>query len=253
MRSALVKKDILGIKLTNASLSQVSEYIVDLVKNSKQKCFVVTPNPEMIVYASTHSDAKKVLREADIAICDGIGLYGAAQFLGIHLKERITGVDLMLKLCEEASTQGLSIGLLGGRAGVADRTAECLREKQKNLNVRFTGSDWDIKSFPKNGVDLLFVAYGFPKQEKWISENLPILPVKMAMGVGGAFDYISGEVRRAPFFIRAIGLEWAFRLVREPWRAKRQVKLLNFIGLVIKEKLGLNKSQEDTPDRSVVK
>ncbi len=75
----------------------------------------------------------------------------------------------------------------------------------------------------------------------------------MAMGVGGAFDYISGEVRRAPFFIRAIGLEWAFRLVREPWRAKRQVKLLNFIGLVIKEKLGLNKSQEDTPDRSVVK
>ncbi len=141
MRSALVKKDILGIKLTNASLSQVSEYIVDLVKNSKQKCFVVTPNPEIIVYASTHSDAKKVLREADIAICDGIGLYGAAQFLGIHLKERITGVDLMLKLCEEASTQGLSIGLLGGRAGVADRTAECLREKQKNLNVRFTGSD----------------------------------------------------------------------------------------------------------------
>ncbi len=206
----------------------------------------------MITYASSHTDARKVLNEADIAICDGIGLFLAAQFLGIHLKERITGVDLMLKLCRDASDQGLSIGFLGGKAGVAERTAECLREKQNNLNVRFTGSEWDVKRFPKNGVDLLFVAYGFPKQEKWISENLPILPVKMAMGVGGAFDYISGEVRRAPFFIRAIGLEWAFRLINQPWRLKRQVKLLSFIGLVLKEKVGINKRHETT-DPSVAK
>ena len=234
MKLNLVKKEILGIGITDTTLEDVSEYIIDQVRNSRQKRFVVTPNPEMIVYASSHHDVKKILQEADVAICDGVGLFLAAHFLGIPLKERITGVDLMLRLCKEASEEGLSIGFLGGRAGVAERTAECLREKHKNLNVRFTGSDWDVKRFPKSGVDLLFVAYGFPKQERWIAENLPILPVKMAMGVGGAFDHVSGEVRRAPFFVRAIGLEWAFRLLSQPWRYKRQLKLATFIWLVAK-------------------
>lgn len=252
MKSTLVKKEVMGINISNGSLREVSEYIIDLVKNSRQKCFVVTPNPEMIVYANSHKDAKKILNEANVAVCDGVGLFLGAQFLGIHLKERITGVDLLLKLCKEASDEGLSIGFLGGRAGVAERTAECLREKLKNLNVRFTGADWDVKRFPKNGVDLLFVAYGFPKQEKWISENLPILPVKMAMGVGGAFDYISGEVWRAPFFIRAIGLEWAFRLINQPWRVKRQLKLVTFMSLVMKEKLRLARGQ-NAADTSIAK
>ncbi len=252
MKSTLVKKEVMGINLADGSLEGVSEYIINQVKNSRQKCFVVTPNPEMIVYANSHNDAKKILNEADVAVCDGIGLFIAAQFLGIHLKERITGVDLLLNLCKEASDEALSIGFLGGRAGVAERTAECLREKHKNLNIRFTGADWDVKRFPKNGVDLLFVAYGFPKQEKWIAENLPILPVKMAMGVGGAFDYISGDVRRAPFFIRAIGLEWAFRLINQPWRIKRQLKLVSFISMVIKERLRLARGQEAV-DTSIAK
>jgi len=91
------------------------------------------------------------------------------------------------------------------------------------------------RSSLKAGVDILFVAYGFPKQEEWIAKNLPKLPVKAAMGVGGAFDYISGNVSRAPFFVRAIGLEWLFRLIRQPWRIKRQLRLATFILLVIKE------------------
>ncbi len=93
---------------------------------------------------------------------------------------------------------------------------------------------------PSKGIDILFVAFGAPKQEMWINENLENLPVKIAIGVGGAFDYISGRVKRAPTFIQNIGLEWLYRLVREPWRIKRQLALLEFIFLVIKERLKLH-------------
>lgn len=86
------------------------------------------------------------------------------------------------------------------------------------------------------GIDILFVAYGFPKQEEWIYKNLPDLPVKVAMGVGGAFDYISGRVPRAPKFVRAIGLEWLFRLLVQPWRWKRQLALVKFVLLILKER-----------------
>lgn len=231
---SLVKKNILGIDITDASLKEVSEYIIANVSKSHKRRMVVTPNPEMIVHAAAHDDVRKVLNKADIAVCDGVGLYIAAWLLGSPLKERITGVDLMLKLCNYASEVGLSIGLLGGRPGVAEKAAKCLQKKVKNIKICFTGSDWDVKKFPKDGVDLLFVAYGFPKQEQWIAKNLPILPIGMAMGVGGAFDYLSGDIKRAPFFVRTLGLEWLFRLTKEPWRYKRQLKLIIFLGMVAK-------------------
>ena len=91
------------------------------------------------------------------------------------------------------------------------------------------------RSEPQN-IDILFVAFGAPKQEEWIYENLPHLPVKIAMGVGGAFDYLSGEVERAPKFVRLWGFEWLFRLIRQPWRLRRQVALLTFLLLILKER-----------------
>jgi len=91
-----------------------------------------------------------------------------------------------------------------------------------------------------NFIDILFVAFGAPKQEFWISENLDKIPVKIAIGVGGAFDYISGKIPRAPFFVRKLGMEWLFRLLVQPWRIKRQLSLIEFAWLVIKEKLSRN-------------
>lgn len=93
----------------------------------------------------------------------------------------------------------------------------------------------DARRYPL--IDILFVAFGAPKQEFWISENLEKIPVKIAIGVGGAFDYISGRIPRAPFFVRKLGMEWLFRLILQPWRLKRQLALLEFIWLVIREKL----------------
>jgi len=168
------------------------------------------------------------------------------------------------------------MGFLGGKHGVAEKTALCLQKKYPWIKVGFTGEEWpgDLGSgrgpvgshphstssvaplpagaqrgtptsaTPESGeathftpapIDILFVAYGAPKQEEWIAENLEKLPVKAAMGVGGAFDYLSGRVPRAPKIIRMIGLEWLFRLVIQPWRIWRQLSLIMFIYLVCKE------------------
>ena len=134
--------------------------------------------------------------------------------------------------------------LLGAAEGVADKAAEVLKEKHPKLKIAgtYSGSadsefdDETNKAIGNKKIDILAVAHGAPKQEKWIARNLPRLNVKLAIGVGGALDYISGEKKRAPVFIQKIGLEWAFRLISEPSRFKRQLALPYFVYLVFKEK-----------------
>src|SRR5258708_7202615 len=135
------------------------------------------------------------------------------------------------------------MGFLGGKDGVAERTAQCLRKKYPWINVIFAGSEWPKDTQVKKkergkqvSIDILFVAFGVPKQEEWIYEHLALLPVKAAIGVGGAFDYLSGAVQRAPFIVRFLGFEWLFRLIVQPWRLRRQLALLEFISLVVKQK-----------------
>jgi N-acetylglucosaminyldiphosphoundecaprenol N-acetyl-beta-D-mannosaminyltransferase len=249
----LKKIQILDVGITNETTDKISEYIFDVAKKGKEKCFIVTPNPEMLVYASKHSSFKETLNKANIALPDGVGVFIAAGLLGHKLQERVPGVDFMEELCRKASKRPVSIGFLGGRRGVARRTADCLAKRYPGLKVRWVGEEWDntrhdkkvMQSDVEKGdikpyisshdpIDILFVAYGFPKQENWIAEHLDKLPVKVAMGVGGAFDYVSGDVVRAPFMIRAVGFEWLFRLIRQPWRFKRQLALLEFVYLLLR-------------------
>lgn len=255
MTQDLVKKNILGIDVSDVSKDDVLEYVFERIKNGKKKTIIVTPNPEMVVYARSHPDIKKLLNSADLALCDGIGLYLASQIIGRGVKDRITGVDMLDALCREASEKAVTVGFLGGKGSVAERTANCLMEKYPGLKVVFVAEEWGEEGFVRakrlmineyrlknnkeeiiNQIDILFVAFGFPKQEQWIAEHRNKLPIKVAMGVGGAFDYLSGEVIRAPFVIRMMGFEWLFRLIRQPWRIKRQLRLLTFLWLVIKEK-----------------
>lgn len=254
---------ILGVNVTNEKEKKVLEYFFDRLKKTKEKTFIITPNPEMLVYSSKHLDYQNKLNNSTISLPDGVGLFFASGFMGKILKERIPGVDFIEKLCRASKEQPLSIGLLGGETGVAERTAERLLQKYPYLDVVFVASEWSERGFnwqlqretkpndtQKNAesvflrkvsrgsaaIDILFVAFGVPKQEEWIFENLDKIPVKAAMGVGGAFDFISGNVLRAPFILRFIGLEWLFRLITQPWRWKRQLALIEFIGLVFKEK-----------------
>lgn len=231
------KINLLGVGISNLSRREVLEYIVKNLQKKGKKYYIVTPNPEMIVLANEDKEYKNVLNMANLALPDGIGVVWAAKLLAKPLKERIAGVDLVDLLSKEVSKQPITVGYLGGRRGVAERTAECLREKYPGLKVVFTGED--LKKGEKLKCDVLFVAFGSPKQEFWMSKNLSKLDIKVAIGVGGAFDFISGRVARAPKWVQDLGLEWLFRLIVQPWRIKRQVKLIKFIYIVLREKFQL--------------
>lgn len=229
---------ILGVNITNENKGEILEYLFDRLQNTNEKTFIITPNPEMLVYASKHLAYKDKLNTAAIALPDGIGLFFASGLEGKPLRERITGVDFIEEVCKGCRKKPLSMGFLGGKAGVAERAAECLKEKYPWINVVFADEEWGGKEMP---IDILFVAYGVPKQEEWIIEHLYKLQVKAAMGVGGALDFLSGEVMRAPFIVRYIGLEWLFRLIIQPWRLRRQLALIEFLSLIFKENFAKNK------------
>lgn len=256
----LNKLNILGVSITPDKSSTILEYVMDHIYHGKKKFFIVTPNPEIIVYAQKHLAYRDKLNYADIALADGVGVLLAGRILELTIHERTTGVDFIEKLCETSREKPISMGFLGGRSNVAELTAECLRQKYPWINVVFTGQEWDEEGFkikdlrlksdnkdekilnPKSSIlnppqiDILFVAYGFPKQEEWIYDNLAKLPVKAAMGVGGAFDYLSGSVPRAPKLMRKLGFEWLYRLIIQPWRLRRQLALGTFLYLTLKEK-----------------
>ncbi len=235
MNSSLPSTKILGIKITTASKSDILEFISNCIQKKKEKIQIVTPNPEILVYATRSSSFRDILNSAQVSLPDGIGVLLADKMTRKAIKARITGTDMVDDLCCLASERAFTVGFIGGSRGVAEKASECLREKYSDLIVAYTGEELDLASIKKH-IDILFVAFGAPKQEEWIANNLADLPVTVAMGVGGALDYISGKVPRAPKLARSMGMEWAYRLVRQPWRIKRQLALPQFVYLVFKEK-----------------
>jgi len=212
-----MKVDILGVKIDDVNMSEALETVHQWLQKSEKR-YIVTPNPEFIVTAQQDPLFRKILNDADLSIPDGAGLK-----LSGKIKNTVIGVDLMEKLVDKSREWGVTLGFLGGGPGVAEACVERLQKKYPGIKVDFAKAD------------LLFVALGHPKQEKWIYQNLPKLDVKVAMGVGGAFDYLSGKLPRAPKWIRNIGLEWLFRLIIQPWRIKRQFKLLQYVWLLTKQ------------------
>jgi len=243
--SKFEKINILEIGFTDLSNKDILEYINEIIKNNGKNRFFVTPNPEILVMANTNIYYKKVLNRADLALADGMGVILASRLLGKPIKNKMPGVDIVENVCKHVAEQPITVGFLGGRLGVAEQAAKCLRRKYPGLKVTFASSEFRVHSSGSHNyepttkipaTDILFVAFGSPKQEIWIAENLDDLPSRITIGVGGAFDFISGRVRRAPKWIRSIGFEWLFRLIIQPWRIKRQLTLIKFIFLVLKEK-----------------
>lgn len=262
----LVKTRVFGVDISNEKEDEILEFLLEKLEEKKEKFFIVTPNPEMIVYAAHHPEFKKILNSAKIALCDGMQLFRASRFIGKPIQERITGVEFMETICKYISKKPITVGFLGGRSGVAKEAADRLSEKYPGLKVVFVGEEAEeifnfqflifnkkYKKTSKNinkkmkldektqkHIDILFVAFGFPKQEEFMFTNISKLDVSVMMGVGGAFDYISGRVPRAPQLVRNLGFEWLYRLIRQPWRWRRQLALIEFMGMVIKERLRLS-------------
>ncbi len=212
---------ILGAPVGPATWSEVRGDIERILRATGQH-IVVTPNPEMLLTAQHDPVLRSVINRAAVAAPDGIGLVWALSRRGIRA-ERVPGVELMAHIGKRAATSGKRIFLLGGEHGTAQRTAARLQEYLPALVVAGWSQDADtIEVIRRANPDILFVALGVPKQEHWIAEHLAELPsVTIAMGVGGAFDILSGRLRRAPVWMRRMGLEWLWRLALEPRRLPR--------------------------------
>lgn len=205
---------------------------------------VCTVNPEFIMIAQNDPNFFNVLTRADLCIPDGIGLLWAARHLGKPLPERVTGSDGVPRVAARAAEEGWRLFFLGAAPGIADRAAEVLMARHPGLKIvgTYSGSpaaheeDELVEQINASGADLLFVAFGAPVQDKWIARNLPRLHVKMAMGVGGTFDFIAGVIPRAPLWLQQLGLEWLYRLYLQPSRWRRMLRLPRFVLAVLLER-----------------
>lgn len=249
--------EILGVKIDSLSINEAAAKARDFLYSNKQN-LIFTPNPEMLVDAQSDKYFKKVLNLSDLNLSDGFGV----SFVSLGKIKRVTGADFVFKLCELAQKENKSVYLLGaGSKEVLQKTVNNLKKQFPNLHIvgfnpgpkidfivvedenkifaEQNANDNTIHDIIMSAPDILLVAFGHNKQEKWIYENLVNLPsVRIAMGVGGSFDYISGAVRRAPCFLRKIGLEWVYRLAVQPWRFRRILKAIFLFPLcLLKDKI----------------
>lgn len=246
-----------GVAVNSTELVEVLAFVIKKLAK-KEKFWIATPNPEMIMRAQTDPEFKKNLNLADWAIPDGSGIVWASKILvrrpAEPIQERVTGVDLMENLCRRSAEKGWKVFFLGGKGEVAEKALEVLRRRyvglkgmaeegpsigvsEEGLEIGEEENKKTIEKINKFKPDLLFVGFGMGKQERWVAENLDKLQIGGAMVVGGAFDFISGEVKRSPILLQKIGLEWFWRLCQQPWRIKRQTALVRFVFLVARQKL----------------
>lgn len=229
-----MKENILGV---DVSKDNYDTLIQKLFKNieEKRKSFIVAINPEKIMKAQEDEELRNLLNSADFQIPDGIGVILASKLKGGEIRERVTGIDTMMKLCEEAAKRGKRVFLYGAKPGVADTAKKRLEEIYPGIHVAGTLNGYEKdqevieKTINESKADILFVALGSPAQENWIVANKDKLYPTVFQGVGGSYDVISGNIERAPEAFQKAGLEWFYRLMKEPWRIKRQLILPKFL------------------------
>ena len=209
---------ILGVRVDNYTPEEALHRAEQLIKKGGAH-YIVTPNPEIVLRAHKDEDFKKVLNGSSLSLCDGTGLYFAAYFSRNRLRKRICGADFMEALCVRAQERGWSIALVGAKEPVREKVRAYLKMRYPQLRIiqREAGNAQPLAG------DIVFVAFGAPKQERWMAEYKKNFPHTfcLLMGVGGAFDMLSGVTPRAPRLLRAVGVEWLWRLMLEPRRARR--------------------------------
>jgi N-acetylglucosaminyldiphosphoundecaprenol N-acetyl-beta-D-mannosaminyltransferase len=232
---------ILGVRVDDVTYVETLGILAEAIR-TRQPHVVTTPNPEFVMLARRDAAFRAVLDRAALNIPDGIGLLLAARLAGDRLREHVQGTDLVLELAAESAARGDRWLLLGGQAGVAERAARILERDYPGLEIAgaLPGSplvedDPSVRAAIRAAgrVDVLLVAYGAPKQERWLDRNLASLDIPVGIGVGGVFDYLSGSVPRAPGWVRRMHGEWAHRLITQPWRWRRQLALPRFAALAV--------------------
>ena len=246
------KNKILEISIPTETRTSVLEKILKYINKPVGLFHIVSLNPENLVVAQKNNAFKKVINEAKIKIIDGAGIVLAGRLLGIRVGERVSGVDLMEELIKVASDRRLRVLMIGGSPYLADNLAKCYQKEYPKAEFLGTIGIKNIKKPTKSEEEaiysivvgykphLVFVAFGSPDQELWIERHKSLFSGRVVMGVGGSFDYLSNKIKRAPVFIQKIGLEWLYRLFTQPWRWKRQLRLIKFTWLIIRQKWSKN-------------
>jgi len=245
----MIVKKILGITVLPQTKKNILEKIIKYTEKPDGFYHIVSINPENLVIAQSNAIFKKVVETAQMKIIDGVGIVLAARLLNIEIGERLTGVDLMSELIRQANRSCFRVLLIGGDGNLAVTLADCYQRKFPEAKILGLSGIKNIRQ-PKKEEEaeifsivldykphLIFVAFGSPYQELWLWEHQDHFQNCVVMGGGGAFDYLSGRISRAPELVRSFGFEWTYRLVRQPWRLRRQLRLIVFLWLIIKQKI----------------
>lgn len=237
-----MKTKILGVPFDTYTMDEAADHAVELFGCNGQH-IICTPNPEIVMEAQRDRELMGILRAADMVTPDGVGIVWASKYSKIKIKERVSGYDLVLNIFERIKNTDYTVYFFGGAPGVADKAAAMMKNKFPGLKIVGVHNGYfdekeerrivaDIKRVQPS---LLLVGLGSPKQEKWIYNNLRLTGAKTAIGIGGCFDVMSGNLKRAPKIFCRLGLEWFYRLITQPTRFKRMLKLPKFVLKVRKE------------------
>jgi N-acetylglucosaminyldiphosphoundecaprenol N-acetyl-beta-D-mannosaminyltransferase len=238
------KINILGVNFSNVDSDEALERLLGFLDGNTARA-VFTPNPEFVMLARKDTAFMAALNKADMNIPDGIGIVLASK-LGKHkFKSRVTGYDTVQAIFSKIKDTGKTVYFYGGAPGVADEAKARMEEAYPGLKIvgvrngyiDEAGQDEMIEEIKRLKPDMLIVGMSFGKQEQWIMRRKEDLPCKLLMGLGGALDVMSGRVRRAPAFVGKIGFEWLYRLIKQPSRIKRQIKLPLFMLAAIGDRL----------------
>lgn len=248
IKENMQKIEILGTKIHKIKKEEALEHAEELIISGKGGT-VFTPNPSMIEYARRDKELMRILNSASLSLCDGVGVSVSSFILGKGRLFRVCGVDFGEALARLSAEKGYSLYLLGGEEGVAEKAARNLISRYPRLKIAGTHDgyfedEWEVVSeILLSGAEVLYVCLGSPKQERFIYYNKKYLPDVLMIGLGGSLDIYSENKRRAPAFLQRIGLEWAYRIAKEPSRLKR-TKVFSFAFSVLRERLGIKKYQK---------
>ncbi|WP_338655006.1 WecB/TagA/CpsF family glycosyltransferase [Sporosarcina psychrophila] len=236
-----MKETILGVQVNTENYDELIPKVFRNIED-KKKSLVVAINPEKLMKAKEDPGLKALLNRAEFQIPDGIGVIIASKLKKGSISSRITGIDMMDRIVREAARTGRAVFLYGAKPGVADKAAQQLKQTYPDLIVAGTQDGYEsdtskvLETINKAKPDILFVAMGSPKQEQWIEQHRDNLHPTLYQGVGGSFDVLAGNVKRAPAAFQKMGAEWLYRLLKEPSRLKRQMNLPKFLFEVFTQK-----------------
>ena len=234
--------NIMGVDFDSLTLSEAVDRAEALI-SERRAAYVVTPNPEIVMTCWENPYAMEAVLNADLVLPDGVGIVYGAKILGTPLKGKLPGIDFAAELMRRMASRGGRVYLLGAKPGVAEMAGLRMQEQYPGLIVCGTHDGYFQEDVPIieeiNALqpDLLLVCLGAPKQELWMRRNHPVMKVGLMAGLGGSLDVFAGTVKRAPALFQRLGLEWFYRLIKEPWRFKRMMKLPKFLFACIGKKL----------------